>query len=70
MSGGVIDLGDAKFARNLRVVHSRGPVFLTRLLADWASRRLLRSELEALFRRAAEFDPADISAAGADRWPT
>jgi hypothetical protein len=50
-------------------VHSHGPAFLARMLADWGANRLPRTELETLFRRAAEVASAHIAAAGADRWP-
>ena len=66
----VVDLGDARFARDVTRVHSHGPAFLCRLLATWGANRLLQSELEVLFRRAAELDCAAISATGADRWPS
>jgi hypothetical protein len=69
MSAGiVVDLGDQRFARNVAKVHSHGPDFLARLLATWGGDRLLRTELEQLFKRAAELDPAAVTAAGADRW--
>jgi hypothetical protein len=67
MSAGiVVDLGDQRFARHVAKVHARGPDFLARLLITWGASRLLRTELETLFRRAAELDPAAIAAAGAD----
>jgi hypothetical protein len=70
MTARLVDLGDMRFARDVTHVHSHGPAFLCRLLSTWGADRLLRTELESLFRRAAELDPAAISAAGADRWPT
>jgi len=69
MSAAVVtDLRDARFAADITCVHSFGPAFLGRLLSDWAAERVLRSELEALFHRAAQLDPAAVSTAGADRW--
>ena len=68
-AGIIVDLGDQRFARHVAKVHSHGPDFLARLLANWGADRLLRTELETLFRRAADLDPATISATGADRWP-
>lgn len=66
--GVVVDLGDQRFVRDVAKVHARGPDFLARLLATWGADRLLRTELEQLFKRAAELDPAAVTAAGADRW--
>jgi hypothetical protein len=66
MSAGiVVDLGDQRFARYVAKVHAHGPDFLARLLITWAAERNQRTELEALFRRAAALDPAVIAAAEA-----
>ena len=70
MSGRIVDLGDARFARDVQRVHSHGAAFLCRLLSAWGADKLLRSELESLFQRAAVLDSAAISATGADRWPS
>jgi hypothetical protein len=68
--GVIVDLRDHQFARDVARAHSHGPAFLARMLADWGASRLLGTELETLFRRAADLDPADIAATGADRWPS
>lgn len=70
MTAAIIDIRDRQFARDVARVHSHGPAFLARLLAAWAAGHLQRSEVEKLFRRAAELDPEAIAATGAHRWPT
>jgi len=66
----VVDLGEARFWRDVERLRALGPSPLLELLAEFGMRHLCRTEIEAIVHRyAARLDPVALAHLGADRMP-
>jgi hypothetical protein len=64
-----VDLGDARFQRDVERLHQRGARTLFEMLTALGAATLLRTEIEAVVRRYAAVDAEVLAATGGDRFP-
>ena len=64
-----LDLGEARFQRDIKRLHDAGPRALYHALDELGARFLRRSEIEAVVRRYGRLDRATVEAVGGRDFP-